>query len=194
MAVSVDPTYTYSAFRPGAMETAWVMSRVCSVSSQLRIDAGQAGSIRGNAIDGDIVGLLRVLEVRVHVGRYHIRSTPATRRLAGAGESRSAVVGRPHVAAAIRARRTGARRGIGTCTVGFLLHVRWDAGSNSCPNPRYATAGTAGPPWARGPEHRMCGFPWGAGRRPWSHGRLSRWPPPSHRTARPFHRGSRPPP
>ena len=34
MAVSVDPTYITRLARPGAMPMAWVMSRVCSVSSQ----------------------------------------------------------------------------------------------------------------------------------------------------------------
>src|SRR5208337_1134893 len=33
IAVSVDPTYTYSPVMPGAIETACVMSRICSVSS-----------------------------------------------------------------------------------------------------------------------------------------------------------------
>ena len=35
MAVSVEPMYTMRLARPGAMPMAWVMSRVCSVSSQL---------------------------------------------------------------------------------------------------------------------------------------------------------------
>ena len=35
MAVSVDPTYITRLARPGAMPMAWVMSSVCSVSSQL---------------------------------------------------------------------------------------------------------------------------------------------------------------
>ena len=34
MAVSLEPTNTNRSFNPGAMETAWVMSMVCSVSSQ----------------------------------------------------------------------------------------------------------------------------------------------------------------
>ncbi len=35
MAVSVEPTYITRLASPGAMPRAWVMSRVCSVSSQL---------------------------------------------------------------------------------------------------------------------------------------------------------------
>jgi hypothetical protein len=34
MAESVEPTYMISPESPGAMPMAWVMSRVCSVSSQ----------------------------------------------------------------------------------------------------------------------------------------------------------------
>ena len=69
MAVSVDPTYMTRLARPGAMPMAWVMSRVCSVSSQpLAGRRSWCWCRRWRAGDGDVVGLADVGEVGGEVG------------------------------------------------------------------------------------------------------------------------------
>ena len=88
MAVSVDPTYMTRLARPGAMPMAWVMSRVCSVSSQLGLVAAAVlvPSVESKA-DGHVVGLVDVFEVGSQVGQVGAVILEETEVLAGAGET-----------------------------------------------------------------------------------------------------------
>ena len=94
------------------MPIACVMSRVCSVSSQSLVDAADAGAVRGEQSDGNVVGLPGILEVRGQVGQVGAVILKQAQRLAGAGKSRSTVICRPHVAAQKGGRRSGARSGV----------------------------------------------------------------------------------
>jgi hypothetical protein len=145
-------------------------------------EAIDAGAIRGNTRD-DIegVGLASALVVGVHVLDIKSELLEQPDVLAGAGESGSAVVGRPHVAAAEGLSRTGARS-----LPGRPRPAPWDlyeraraSVSNSCPNPKRARVAWADRRWARGLESRRCGFPGDPGRGPCSHGKPSRYSRPS---------------
>ena len=93
------------------MPSAWVMSMVCSVSSQLPSKAAGAGPVRGYQRDRNIVGLAGVRIVCVQVGQIGAGIFQQAERLAVAGESCSAVIRRAHVAAAEGGRRAGAGGG-----------------------------------------------------------------------------------
>ncbi len=56
IAVSVDPMYTTRLASPGAMPIAWVMSSVCSVSSQL----GETQLVLVPSVESRVIGTLLV--------------------------------------------------------------------------------------------------------------------------------------
>ena len=82
MAASVEPTYITRLDKPGAMPSACVMSRVCSVSSQARVHAARAGSVGREQRDGNVVGLLGVREVGGQIGQIGAVILQQAQRLA----------------------------------------------------------------------------------------------------------------
>ena len=60
MAVSVEPTYITRLASPGAMPRAWVMSRVCSVSSQLPPARVSTQEVLVPSVESSVTGTLLV--------------------------------------------------------------------------------------------------------------------------------------
>ena len=56
MAVSIEPTYMTRLERPGAMPIAWVMSRFCSVSSQLPPAALSTQAVLVPSVESRVTG------------------------------------------------------------------------------------------------------------------------------------------
>ena len=103
MALSVLPTYTYKPVMPGAMPSAWVMSRICSVSSQsppalLSMQLRLVPSVEMPVTVGSS-GLSNVAVVGVQIRDIVSQELKQANVLGGASQCRSAVVGRAHVAA-----------------------------------------------------------------------------------------------
>ena len=60
MAVSRDPTYMVKLARSGAMPSDWVMSRVCSVSSQRPPALLSTQEVLVPSVESRVIGTLRV--------------------------------------------------------------------------------------------------------------------------------------
>ena len=130
------------------MPMACVISRFCSVSSHGRVYAAGAGSIGGEQRNGHIIGLADILEVGGQVGQIGSVILQQSEILAGAGQSAAAIVGRAHVAAQERGRRTGAGGGMRHdrfridamgLRIIILVDQHADAEWSSYPDPRHAT-------------------------------------------------------
>ena len=88
IAVSVDPMYITRLASPGAMPSAWVISSVCSVSSQSRrprIHARRAGPVGGEQGYRHFVRLTDVVEIRCQVGQIGTVILKQSEVLASAG-------------------------------------------------------------------------------------------------------------